>query len=93
MIFVIRWNLMWYSYSFPLSATVFLEEFKKDDPAVARNVQIPNNHIHLNFNDNVNSFITLFTVMAGNNWLVIEEIYIKTNNRHVTKLFLLSFYF
>ena len=64
-----------------------------NEPAVIYNPNIPNSYIDMNFNDLVNSFITLFSLMAGNNWLVIEEVFIKRNGKFLTRLFLLSFWF
>jgi len=47
------------------------------EPVVVRNQNIPNLYLEMNFNDNVNSFITLFALIANNNWLTIEEVFIK----------------
>lgn len=64
-----------------------------DEKRILRDQSVPDIYIEMNFNDLVNSFVTLFTLMVVNNWFVIVRMYESVTNPYFARLFFVTFYF
>ena len=64
-----------------------------NEPAVVKNQNIPDTYLEMNFNDNINSFVTLFTLMVVNNWFVIVDMFENVKGTIWVRLYFITFYF
>ena len=66
---------------------------KANHPKIVKNQSIPDTYTEMNFNDILNSFVTLFTLMVVNNWYIIVDMFVAVTGTIWTRLFFVVFYF
>lgn len=83
-------------YVFSIAGMLFFGgKVQKNLPVILNNNNIPDNYHMDNFNDMLSSFVTLFTLMVVNNWMVQVDMYVQImdNNKYYRIYFVLFFYF
>ena len=67
---------------------------KIDFATFSRDQSIPDNYYMDNFNDLACSFVTLFTLMVVNNWMVQVQMYVDYKNGDTSyRIFFIAFYY
>lgn len=66
---------------------------KANHPKIVKNQSIPDTYTEMNFNDILNSFVTLFTLMVVNNWYIIVDMFVAVTGTIWARLFFVVFYF
>jgi hypothetical protein len=74
---------------------MFGGKVRKNLDVIAQDSSIPDNYHLCNFNDFLSSFVTLFTLMVVNNWMVQVQMYvdIMDGNKYYRFYFGLFYYF
>lgn len=72
---------------------MFGGKIRSDEAVIVNNPSLPNLYVYLNFNDIVSSFVTLFVLLAVNNWFVVMDMYTKVLDNNWYRIFFYSFWF
>jgi len=82
-------------YVFALIGMVlFGGKITRTSQTIMNNASVPNNYYLSNFNDLASSFVTLFSLMVVNNWMVTVQMYIDTmENDNNYLIFFVAFYY
>lgn len=73
---------------------MFGGKIRRDLASIIKDQAIPNNYYMDNFNDLASSFVTLFTLMVVNNWMVQVQMYVDTmQGNGWYKLYFVAFYY
>ena len=68
-------------------------ELRPDSPVILYDATIPPYYYLMNFNDLACSWVTLFTLIIVNNWMVIVQMYVDVTQTLWTRLYFLLFYY
>jgi hypothetical protein len=76
-----------------LGMFIFGGKVRSNSPEITRDDSIPDNYALNNFNDLASSFVTLFTLMVVNNWMVTATMYVDITGTNYTRFFFVAFYY
>lgn len=90
-IFILFFNF----YVFALvGMIIFGGKNRKGAAVFVDNMDIPYNYHLLNFNDLLSSYVTLFSLMVVNNWMVLVDLYVLLmDNQRLYRIYFYAFYY